>query len=79
MLALFSTQVTLVQGRDQLLPREDPDVAAEVADILTSQGVDLRLGVRTTAVHREPGHGDGRWPRAVPRARQPSPDDIPSG
>jgi pyruvate/2-oxoglutarate dehydrogenase complex dihydrolipoamide dehydrogenase (E3) component len=58
MFALFGTRVTLVQGRDQLLPREDPDVAADVADILTSQGVDLRLGVRTTAVHREPGHGD---------------------
>ena len=57
MFALFGTQVTLVQGRDQLLPRDDPDVAAEVADILTEQGVDLRLGVRTTAGHREPGHG----------------------
>jgi probable pyridine nucleotide-disulfide oxidoreductase len=58
MFALFGTQVTLVQGRDQLLPREDPDVAAEVADILTDQGVDLRLRVRTTAVHREPDHGE---------------------
>jgi pyruvate/2-oxoglutarate dehydrogenase complex dihydrolipoamide dehydrogenase (E3) component len=58
MFAIFGTQVTLVQGPDQLLPREDPDVAAEVADILTDQGVDLRRGVRTTAVHREPDHGE---------------------
>jgi probable pyridine nucleotide-disulfide oxidoreductase len=39
MFALFGTQVTLLQGPDQLLPREDSDVAAEVADILTNQGV----------------------------------------
>jgi pyruvate/2-oxoglutarate dehydrogenase complex dihydrolipoamide dehydrogenase (E3) component len=58
MFAVFGTQMTLVQGRDQLLSREDLDVAAEVADILTSQGVDLRLGVRTAAVHREPDHGE---------------------
>jgi pyruvate/2-oxoglutarate dehydrogenase complex dihydrolipoamide dehydrogenase (E3) component len=32
MFALFGTQVTLLQGPDQLLPREDSDVAAEVAD-----------------------------------------------
>ena len=38
MFALFGTQVTLLQGPDQLLPREDSDVAAEVADILTNQG-----------------------------------------
>lgn len=58
MFALFGTRVTLLQGSAQLLPREDADVAAEVADILTGQGVDLRLGVRAEAVRREPGHGD---------------------
>ena len=51
MFALFGTQVTLLQGPDQLLPREDSDVAAEVADILTNQGVGLRLGTRAQAVH----------------------------
>jgi pyruvate/2-oxoglutarate dehydrogenase complex dihydrolipoamide dehydrogenase (E3) component len=58
MFALFGTQVTLLQGPDQLLPREDFDVAAEVADILTNQGVGLRLGTRAQAVHREANNGD---------------------
>ncbi|MEV0695723.1 FAD-dependent oxidoreductase [Streptomyces sp. NPDC050388] len=58
MFAVFGTRVTLLQGRDQLLPREDPDVAGQVADILTDQGVDVHLGARASAVRREPGHGD---------------------
>ncbi|GAA1637042.1 dihydrolipoyl dehydrogenase family protein [Georgenia ruanii] len=53
MLAVTGVAVTLVQGRGQLLPREDPDVAAAVADVLRGQGVDLRLGVRATAVRRD--------------------------
>ena len=55
MFAVFGTRVILLQGRDQILPREDPDVAAEVADALTAQGVELRLGVRAQAVRREGG------------------------
>ncbi|MPZ53826.1 MAG: mercuric reductase [Acidimicrobiia bacterium] len=58
MFAVFGTQVTLLQAGDQLLPREDPDISDAVADILTDQGVDVRLGARATGVHREPGHGE---------------------
>jgi pyruvate/2-oxoglutarate dehydrogenase complex dihydrolipoamide dehydrogenase (E3) component len=58
MFALFGTQVTLLQGPDQLLPREDSDVAAEVAAILANQRVGLRLGTRTQAVHREANNGE---------------------
>ena len=58
MFAIFGTRVTLLQGPHQVLPREDPDVAAEVANILTDQGIDVRLGARAHAVRREPGHGD---------------------
>jgi pyruvate/2-oxoglutarate dehydrogenase complex dihydrolipoamide dehydrogenase (E3) component len=56
MYALFGTKVILLQGRNQLLPRDDPEVAAEVADILADQGVDVRRGARATAVRRD-GHG----------------------
>lgn len=56
MFAVFDTRVTLLQGSGQLLPREDPDVAVEVAEILRGPGVDVRLGVRAVAVRREPGH-----------------------
>ncbi|MPV36429.1 dihydrolipoyl dehydrogenase family protein [Georgenia subflava] len=57
MFAVFGTRVTVLQGRDQVLPREDPDVAGEVAEVLRRQGVELRLGARASAVRREPGHG----------------------
>lgn len=55
MFAIFGTHVTLLQGGDQLLAREDPDVAGDVADLLRDQGVDVRLGARAQQVHREPG------------------------
>ncbi|GIF00902.1 dihydrolipoyl dehydrogenase family protein [Paractinoplanes rishiriensis] len=58
MFATFGTRVTLLQAPGQLLPREDPDIAHQVAEILTGQGVDVRLGARAQAVRREPGHGD---------------------
>lgn len=57
MFALFGSRVVLVQAGPQLLAREDPDMAGEVADILTGQGVALHLGSRAAAVHREPDHG----------------------
>lgn len=53
MFALFGTRVTLLQGSGQLLPREDPDVAADVAAVLRDQGVDVRLSVRAVGVRRE--------------------------
>jgi probable pyridine nucleotide-disulfide oxidoreductase len=56
MYALFGSQVIMLQSRSQLLHREDPDIAAEVAEILTDQGVEVRLNARATAVHR---NGDG--------------------
>jgi len=57
MYALFGSQVIMLQGRSQLLPREDPDVAAEVAEILVDQGVEVRLNARATAVRRN-GNGE---------------------
>ncbi|HLV04149.1 MAG TPA: FAD-dependent oxidoreductase [Actinomycetaceae bacterium] len=53
MFTAFGTRVTLLQGGPQLLAREDPDVAADVARVLTDQGVDVRLGSRAEAVRRD--------------------------
>ena len=39
----FGSQVTIVQRRDQLLTHEDADVAAEVAEILREDGIELLL------------------------------------
>jgi pyruvate/2-oxoglutarate dehydrogenase complex dihydrolipoamide dehydrogenase (E3) component len=42
--ARLGSAVTLVQSGDRLLPREDEDVSALVADLLREEGVALRLG-----------------------------------
>ncbi|MFQ5893056.1 MAG: mercuric reductase [Nitrospinota bacterium] len=39
----FGSQVTIVQRGDQLLSREDPDVAEEVRKILTEDGIEVFL------------------------------------
>ena len=57
MLAVFGTRVTVIQRASRLLPREDPDVATAVAELLTGQGVDIRLAAQTTAVRREGERG----------------------
>ena len=45
-------RVTILQRRDQLLPREDADIADAVADILSEDGIDVRLGANATAVRQ---------------------------
>ena len=37
----LGAKVTLIQGPDRILPREDPEVSAEVASVLKSEGIDL--------------------------------------
>jgi pyruvate/2-oxoglutarate dehydrogenase complex dihydrolipoamide dehydrogenase (E3) component len=39
----FGSQVTIVQRRGQVLRREDPDVAEEIANILRQDGIELLL------------------------------------
>ncbi|HML22492.1 MAG TPA: mercuric reductase [Aggregatilinea sp.] len=52
----FGSDVTLVQHSDQLLTREDPDIAQEVAAILRDDGITVLLNAELT--HVEPD-GDG--------------------
>src|SRR5262245_33914822 len=51
----FGSQVTIVQRGEQLLAREDPDVAEAVAAILREDGIEVLL--RTEAVKVERGEG----------------------
>ncbi len=51
----FGSEVTVVQRNDQLLPREDKDVADAVADILREDGVTVLLGATTEKVSTENG------------------------
>lgn len=46
----FGSRVTVIQSGAQLLNREDPDVAAEVAKILEEDGVSVLLNATATAV-----------------------------
>lgn len=41
----FGSRVTLVELEEQVLPREDPEVAAEVARALQKRGVEVRTGL----------------------------------
>lgn len=43
----FGSRVTLIQRHRQLVPREDPDIAAEMAKILREDGITVLLGAET--------------------------------
>lgn len=46
----FGSDVTIIQRGDQLLDREDADVAEAIADILREQGLTVHLGTEASAV-----------------------------
>ena len=46
----FGSRVTIVQSAGQLLTREDPDIAEEVAKILRQDGVEVVLSAKTARV-----------------------------
>src|SRR5262245_19608604 len=48
----FGSRVTIIQSRQQLLPREDPDVAEEVTNILREVGIDVLLESNVTNAER---------------------------
>jgi pyruvate/2-oxoglutarate dehydrogenase complex dihydrolipoamide dehydrogenase (E3) component len=54
----FGSRVTIVQRRDQLLTHEDADVAAEVAEILREEGIELLLESEARRVEPQ-GEGEG--------------------
>ncbi|MGO4383211.1 dihydrolipoyl dehydrogenase family protein [Specibacter sp. RAF43] len=55
MLAIMGVAVTLIQRGAALLPREDADVSAAVAESFAADGVSVRLGAAVTAVSRAEG------------------------
>jgi len=46
----LGSRVTLMDMERALLPREDPDASTFIADVLKSEGVDVRLGHKATRV-----------------------------
>src|SRR6266576_6965206 len=51
----FGSRVTIVQSAGQLLTREDPDIAEEVAKILREDGVAIELKAKAIRVSRSDG------------------------
>jgi len=51
----LGSQVTIVERNPRLLPHDDEDIAATVAEILTSEGITLRLGAECISLGQENG------------------------
>jgi pyruvate/2-oxoglutarate dehydrogenase complex dihydrolipoamide dehydrogenase (E3) component len=49
----FGSKVTVIELAPRLIAREDQDVSVAVAEILTSEGIDVRLDAKCLAVARE--------------------------
>jgi pyruvate/2-oxoglutarate dehydrogenase complex dihydrolipoamide dehydrogenase (E3) component len=52
-LVRFGSTVTLVQGTDRLAERETPEIGDYLFEILSGDGIDVRLGRHAQAVRRE--------------------------
>jgi dihydrolipoamide dehydrogenase len=50
---LGAAKVSLVEGAERLLPREEPFASAEVAEAFRNEGIDVRTGRKIAAVRRE--------------------------
>ena len=48
----FGSRVTIVEFADQIVPREDPDVAAVLQQALEAEGIAFELGAEVTRVER---------------------------
>ncbi|MDQ3587554.1 MAG: NAD(P)/FAD-dependent oxidoreductase [Actinomycetota bacterium] len=59
MLSRYGSEVTLVEGADRLLSREDPEVSRLMAELLREEGIDVRLHTQADAVASE-GNGGVR-------------------
>lgn len=60
----LGSRVTLIQRSGQILPKEDPDIAQEVADILREEGVSILLN---TSVLEVKDHGREKEVRYEPK------------
>jgi pyruvate/2-oxoglutarate dehydrogenase complex dihydrolipoamide dehydrogenase (E3) component len=49
----FGSRVTVIERMAKLLPREDDDVAAEIAAILGREGIEIRTGAECMALSRK--------------------------
>ncbi|HSL57611.1 MAG TPA: FAD-dependent oxidoreductase [Acidimicrobiales bacterium] len=50
--ARLGTRVTLVEALDRILPREEPDASAVIAEALAADGVDVRVGATVERIEQ---------------------------
>ena len=50
MFAHFGTQVTVLEAMDQVLPREEPEIGAEIRRVMEAEGIEIRTGVTIESV-----------------------------
>jgi len=50
----FGSQVTVIEMSPRLIAREDEDVSQAVADILTHEGIDVRVNAKCLSVAKDP-------------------------
>jgi pyruvate/2-oxoglutarate dehydrogenase complex dihydrolipoamide dehydrogenase (E3) component len=55
MFVRFGSQVTVIEGAGQIVPREDPEVAAELQRALEAEKMKFLLSAQTTRVERKDG------------------------
>ena len=53
MFSHFGTRVTVLEAMDQILPRHEPEVAAELQKALEEEGIRFRIGVTVESVRKE--------------------------
>jgi len=51
----FGSAVTVLERGDRLIPREDPEISADIAALFADEGIDVLYGADTTAVAGRPG------------------------
>jgi pyruvate/2-oxoglutarate dehydrogenase complex dihydrolipoamide dehydrogenase (E3) component len=55
MFSRFGSRVTIIQNAGQIVPREDPEVAAELQRALESEGIKFLVNAETTKVENQSG------------------------
>lgn len=53
----LGVKVTILQRRDRILPREDPEISQELAALLRGEGIDIRTNAAPTRVDTSPDGG----------------------
>lgn len=53
--ARFGVSVTIVEGRDRLLPMEEPEASAAIAEAFESEGIETVTGARVESISGEVG------------------------